>query len=242
MNNHRERRLLVQLALASALLLLTACATQPTSPGPAGTLPPAPPLPVEGATVYHIDQSQSQLRILVYRGGPLGDIGHNHVIVTSEIHGNIYLHDKLGRSGFALRIPLKSLRVDPVAARKQAGDGFESRVTDEDRAGTRRNMLGPDVLNAARYPTMTLRSINVEGPPWRPRITVRVTLHGRSHDYVVPTAIVRSDDRLVAIGALTLKQTHFGITPFSVLGGALQVKNKVKVRFRLAATPAQDSE
>lgn len=242
MNNHRQRRFIVQLAVASVLVLLTACSTQPTTSGPANTLPPTPPLPVEGATIYHVVPSQSQLRILVYRGGVLGDIGHNHVIVTSEIHGNIYLNDKLSQSGFALKIPLKSLRVDPVAARNQEGEGFESKVTADDRAATRKNMLGPDVLNAARYPTMTLRSIKVEGPSGHPRITVRVTLHGTSQDYVVPTTIVRSDNRLIASGGLTLEQTDFGITPFSVLAGALKVKNKVNVSFRFVATPAKEAE
>lgn len=214
-------------------ILLSACAAPPkpsTQP-----LPPAPPLPVEGATLYRIVPEASALRIRVYSAGPLGNLGHNHVIVTTRMRGVLYMHPRITDSGFKVQIPLQGLRVDPPAARRDAGQGFASTVDDQARAGTRKNMLGPEVLAADRYPVMTLRSIKVEGPKWRPRITVRITLHGVSHDYVVPTAIVRLDDRLIAIGGLELQQTDFGITPFSVLGGALQVANTVKVSFRFVA-------
>lgn len=238
MNYHRERCLVVQLAGAlSALLLLLGCSTQPTRLGLTKITAPAPPLPTHGATLYHIDTTRSQLRILVYRGGVLGDLGHNHVIVTSTINGTIYLNDSIDQSGFELTIPLKSLNIDPPAAREQEGARFQSKVTNDDRAGTRKNMLGADVLDAARFPTMTIRSIKLDGPPWQPRITVRITLHGASRDYVVPTAIVRHNDRLIAIGSLTLRQSDFGITPFSVLAGALTVQDQFDVSFRLVASP-----
>lgn len=237
MNNHPARATVAQVAALLAIVLLTGCATQSPAPNPGRALPPPPPLPTAGASVYHIIPQASELRIRAYRGGVLGDVGHNHVIVTSDIEGDIYLHPQIGASGFKLRIPLQSLSVDPAAARREEGADFEAKMTDDDRAGTRKNMLGPDLLDAAEYPTMTLRSIKVEGPPWYPRITVRVTLHGVSHDYVVPTAIVRGDRRLTAIGGLTLKQSDFGITPFSILAGALQVRDALRVSFRFVAAP-----
>jgi hypothetical protein len=40
---------------------------------------------------------------------------------------------------------------------------------------------------------------------------------------------------LVAKGRVALKQTDFGITPLSVLGGAIQVKDEVGVRFVIRA-------
>lgn len=223
-----------QVAALLFMLVLSACAGMP--PSTVEPLPAAPALPVAGAAVYRILPEASELRIRAYRGGPLGDVGHNHVIVTSDLKGVVYLHPRITASGFKLKIPLQSLRVDPPKARSEAGAGFDSTVSDEDRAGTRKNMLGPEVLDAERYPVMTLRSIKVEGPAWYPRITVRITLHGVSHDYVVPTAIVRGDDgRLTAIGGVKLKQTDFGITPFSVLGGALRVQDTVHVSFKFVA-------
>lgn len=226
------------LATLVAGLLLAGCAAPPpvSGPAPAGQAP-APPLPRKNATLYRIDRGASQLRIRVYRGGPLAAAGHNHVMVTSDIHGRIYVHHELSKSGFRLTIPVRSLRVDPEAAREQEGKGFESRPDRQDRAGTRRHMLGKKVLDASEYPDITLRSIAITGPPWYPRITVRITLHGTSRDYVVPTAVVHSGRRLIATGGLDVKQTDFGITPYSVLAGGLRVKNRIDIAFRLVAEP-----
>lgn len=240
MNNHAVRAAPVQAGLALIVLLFAACASTPPAPAPGGApaVAPAPALPVAGATVYRVLPQESELRIRVWRGGPLAGVGHNHVIVSSAAEGNIYLQPDFDKSGFELRVPLQSLKVDPPAARQEEGTDFSSKVTDDDRAGTRKNMLGPDGLDAAKYPVMTLRSIRIEGPAWYPRITVRITLHGVSRDYVVPTAIVRGNGRLTAIGGLHLKQSDFGIVPFSVLGGALQVRDALDVSFRFVAAPA----
>ena len=229
-------------AVVAAALLLGGCAGAPPLSGPAaGAAKPPPPLPERDATVYRVDRSESQIRIRVYRAGPLADVGHNHVITSSDIHGCIYLHHRLADSGFRLTIPVTGLNVDPPAARAQEGKGFEGRLDKADRRGTRKHMLGASVLDAAKYPVITLRSIAVAGPPWYPRITVRVTLHGHSRDYVVPTAIARNGQRLVATGGLQLQQTRFGIRPYSVLGGGLRVANRIDVAFHLVAVPAGDS-
>jgi hypothetical protein len=42
---------------------------------------------------------------------------------------------------------------------------------------------------------------------------------------------------ITASGELTLKQSDFGITPFSVLGGALAVQDQLELRFELSAQP-----
>jgi len=44
-------------------------------------------------------------------------------------------------------------------------------------------------------------------------------------------------DRLRASGELTLRQTDYGIELVSVAGGALKVKDEVKVSFDLIASP-----
>lgn len=215
-------------------LALAGCAAAPPTAAP--HLPQAPALRVRGAQVYRIVPRRSELRIRVYRGGALADLGHDHVIVTSAIDGCIYLHRTLAASGFEARVALERFKVDPPAARREEGRAFAGTLTTDDRAGTRKHMLGP-VLDAERYPWLKLRSLSVEGSSWDPRINVRVTLHGVSRDYVVPTAVVRQPGRLTAIGGLTLKQSDFGITPFSVLGGGLKVRDRLQLIFHFVAKP-----
>lgn len=227
------------IAGALVLGLSSGCATvSQNTPATTAKLAPAPALPVRGATAYRVVPAESQLRLLVYRAGPLAALGHNHVITTSDIRGTVYLQPELLRSGFELQIPLDSFKIDVPAQRAQEGAGFRSTPSAADIAGTREHMLGP-VLDAAHYPTLTLRSLGMSGPPWYPRIAVRVTLHGVSRDYVVPTALFHAPDgRLVATGGLALKQSDFGIKPFSIFNGALSVQDRLDVSFHLVLAPA----
>jgi hypothetical protein len=47
--------------------------------------------------------------------------------------------------------------------------------------------------------------------------------------------IERTAGQLMANGRVTLEQSKFGIVPFSILGGALQVQDRVDVRFVIHA-------
>jgi len=227
--------------LAAALLSAGCARRQALTAVSAGSPQPLPPLRTRGTRPYHVLRGDSQLRIRVYRGGPLAEVGHNHVITTSDILGTVYVREDIVHSGFQLRVPLASLRVDEAAKREQEGSDFRTHLTRSDRMATRRNMLGSSVLDVARHPDLRLRSVGAVGPPWYPRINVRVTLHGVSRDYTVPTAIVRCGSRIVAVGGLTLRQSDFGIKPFSVLAGGLRVLDKLDVTFRLVLVPESES-
>ena len=69
--------------------------------------------------VYRVDEHQSELRILVYRAGPLARLGHNHVIVNHAIRGAVSLADVAGESGFQLSVPVAGFVVDDREVRKE---------------------------------------------------------------------------------------------------------------------------
>jgi hypothetical protein len=50
----------------------------------------------------------------------------------------------------------------------------------------------------------------------------------------VPAAVREQGDRLVAEGEFDILQSDFGIAPFSVAMGALQVQDRLRVRFSIA--------
>lgn len=219
------------------LILAAGCSTAPPAEAPstAAELPEAPPLAVAGAVHYRIDPDPSRVHILVYRDGPLAKFGHNHVVTAGNLAGDVYLANDFHDSGFRLRIPVNGLVVDPPAARQAEGGDFEGPLSDEARQGTRENMLGPEVLDAAHYPDIEIRSIEVNGPDWAPDVTVRITLHGAARDLTVPVAVTRDGGRVTVTGTLEVALTDFGLTPFSVMGGGLRVRDGVRVRFRLVA-------
>lgn len=226
-------------ALLAFLLLVSAgCQTPaPSTQQPSAQQPsaPAPELPVQGASHFRIAAGESALRILVYRGGPLAEFGHNHVVAARQLEGDVYVTPDIHNAGFRIRIPVQGFVVDPPAARRDEGEEFSSQPSDQAIAGTRKNMLGPGVLDAEHYPEIVIRSLAITGPEWAPEVTVRITLHGVSRDLAVPVAVNRRDGRISVTGTLELQQTDFGMIPFSVMGGGLVVQDRLKIRFRIVA-------
>jgi polyisoprenoid-binding protein YceI len=49
----------------------------------------------------------------------------------------------------------------------------------------------------------------------------------------VPLSVEGLPDRLSVTGSLVLRQTDFGVQPYSVLGGMLAVQDEVIIEFKL---------
>jgi polyisoprenoid-binding protein YceI len=219
--------------LAISITLLSGCG-QVSVKVPA-TLPALPPLITKGAIHYTIEPDKSNVRFLVYRAGPLAAFGHNHVIRAAAIHGDVYLNDQFSLSGFEFTMPVDDFRVDESKARAAEGSDFAEQPSPQAIAGTTHNMLGPGVLDAARFPDISVRSVSVDGSLANPIATIRISLRGMRRDITVPLALKVSGARLTADGRFAIKQSGFGITPFSILGGGLQVADVVKVHFKITA-------
>jgi hypothetical protein len=228
-------------AVGIVALLLAGCAPAsrgPASPGPATRAPAsaAKPAVVGGpvdAALYEVVAERSELRVLVYRGGPLARLGHNHVLVTRELRGNV----QVGRDDvrFEVSFPVASLALDAAAARAAEGPDFESRPTPADVEGTRRNLEGPQVLDAGRFPRIALHGLGATGGPADWRVRAAVEVRGEVHEVDAPARVERDADGLVARGEFELRQTALGLTPFSVAMGALQVRDELTVRYVLVA-------
>jgi polyisoprenoid-binding protein YceI len=218
------------------LLALAACQATPPAEH---TAAPAPGARVEaqlavGAQRYAVQSAQSQIRLLVYRAGPLARFGHNHVIV-GPVRGEVWAGRTSEQSGFLLEIPVEALSVDSAAARAEEGEEFAAQVSVEARQGTREHMLGEDVLDAPRYPVIRVESASLTGPRWNPSVVARATLRGATRELKFPAAVVEQGDRLTVIASFALRQSDFGIEPYSALGGGLRVTDEIRVRIRVEA-------
>jgi len=218
---------------------LAACPRPVKPPAPTPTVPatPAPPepSPVSGATVYQIDAAASELHVLVYRGGTFARLGHNHVMSSRSVTGKVWMQPQFSASGFELSFPVADLIVDDVEARRAAGSDFPPEIPAGDKEGTRKNMLRAEVLDAEHYPRVTVKSAKVAGSLQAPQVTAVITIKQTSREVAVPVAIVTSGGKLSASGEFEILQTDFGIKPFSVALGALEVKDRLLVRFKLVA-------
>ncbi|HEY1992042.1 MAG TPA: YceI family protein [Gammaproteobacteria bacterium] len=227
------RNLFVPLYVVT-LALLAGCHTVPTHPGssaPSGEVAK----PAAGAAHYGVDAEHSELRFLVYKAGALSHFGHDHTVDARGFKGEVYLAAAFTDSSFALTLPVKDFQVDDPASRQAEGADFTSKPSASDVKGTTANMLGAGALDAAKYPEITIQSVKVTGGEAKAEATLRVTLHGTARDLKIPFTLSRSGDELTASGGFEFRQSEFGITPFSAAGGALQVADVIKVKFKILA-------
>jgi hypothetical protein len=223
--------------LWAALLVFAGCATQPREEAP----PAAPPAPVQpppappaapGAAWKVV---ASRLEVRVYRDGAMQKLGHNHLVTSDRLEGEIALRDPVTATSFTLRVPLESLVVDDAAARTSAGGDFAAPVPAQDAEGTRRNMLGEKLLDAARNPVMTLASESIGGEPGSYEARVRVSLAGAGHVVTAPFTVTIDGDSLKARATLRLKHADVGLQPFTAALGALKVRDDFEVDLTLEA-------
>ncbi|MGH8802033.1 MAG: YceI family protein [Casimicrobiaceae bacterium] len=178
-----------------------------------------------GDPVFRIDPERSLVTIEVRRGGSLAHLGHDHVVASHDVQG--FVAPKDGRADLYVR--LDRLVVDEPALRTQAG--FDTQPSEADIAGTRENMLGK-VLRTGEH---RFAVISIAGMDSSENLKIAITLNGVTRITQVPVKIETSLDELSVTGQLPLDQTDFDITPFAILGGAIQVQNRVYVRFGIVA-------
>jgi hypothetical protein len=179
-----------------------------------------------GANVLNINTKQSLVIIDVRRGGALAKLGHDHVVASRDVSG--YVDITGGRAD--LYVPLDRLLVDEPALRAETG--LNTRPSEDAVEATRRNML-VKVLEAGRFP-FALIHIKRSTADYT-KLNVTITLHDTSKTFEVPAQIEHLSGGLRISGQMMFNQTDFGITPFSILGGALQVQDRLALRFRIFA-------
>jgi len=228
------------LALGMTMLALAGCPAPPPRPAPSAapvqTVPPAP-APVAGRS-FRVLPAESEVRLLVYRTGALARLGHNHVITSHDLSGTIVLPDDPTRAYFAIVMPVARLAVDEPGPRAEEGADFSAEVSDDARAGTRANMLKPEVLDGDRFPAITVTSASIARAGDAYDVAFAVDLRGAQHVLRVPVRLTVEADRLTATGELSFRQSELGLTPFTALMGALAVQDEMRVKFRIRAQAA----
>ncbi len=225
-------------AAAILSLLLVGCPSAPRQPVPPPvSVPSAPAVEREGRP-FAISGAESLLAVLVYRGGALARVGHNHVVASHNLNGTAWVAEDITRSSFEVRVPVNDLVIDEAQLRIQEGAEFPPEVPESAKEGTRTNMLGAALLDGASYPEVLLQSESIQRTAEGLRAQVRVTVRDQVRSLVVPLNYELTNDELRVTGQMGLKQSDLGLTPFSALGGAMRVQDEIEVRFRLLARPA----
>lgn len=215
---------------------LAGCQTSP----PKEELPaPAAPLAEfvipANSTEYRVVAADSLLQILVYRGGTMARLGHNHVIASHQLAGSVYVTEDPTQTRFDIRFPVNDLTVDEPALREKAGAEFPPGVPENARVGTRNNLLSAALLDGANHPEIRLRATDVVAAAAGYELGIEILIKGQVRSVRVPATVRREEGVLFASGEFPLKQSALGLEPFSVAMGTLVVLDDMKVRFEVTA-------
>ena len=178
---------------------------------------------------------QSLLTVLVFRGGALAKAGHNHVIASHSLGGTAWVPADPSRASFEVHVPVNDFTIDEPKLRALEGQEFSAEVPDSAREGTKKNMLSEPMLDGARFPEVVLRSERLEPGSEGILAQVSVTIRGQTRMVTVPVRYEVHENEVRAQGQFALKQTDLGLTPFSLLGGALRVEDEMTVKFLVVA-------
>ena len=225
--------------LLAILLVLTAGCRPVREVAPGSTAAPAVTTEAPaGFRRYGVVAAESEVRVLVFRDGPMARLGHNHVLRSQSLEGEIDLGDQSQDPRISLKVPVASFSVDNPQLRAEEGEDFPGVVEENSIAGTRKNLLSEALLDAAHFPEIRLTSQEIAGTAPDYTMTIAVSVKGETHELVIPVRVEQRPDELQATGAFTTTHAALGLQPFTVMGGLLSVRDEIRLRFRIVARPS----
>lgn len=174
-----------------------------------------PAQPADAPVSRAIDTDRSMIRIHVFKTGLFSAFGHDH-----------YISAPIQQGSFSEQNPSAELSVDARKLRVEDDD-----ISEKDRAEIQATMLGPKVLDSEQFPEIRFHSTQIEelgAGKWLVRGDL--TLHGQTR----PVKLEVEEQNGRYNGSAELKQKDFGITPVTVGGGTVKVRNEVRVQFEIA--------
>jgi polyisoprenoid-binding protein YceI len=196
---------------------------------------------------YAVDTARSEIAVVVFKGGAASMLAHDHVVRAARWQATLDVSVDPVALAADVRVDATGLEIDEPEARTR--HGLDGTLSDGDRATVRATMLGAGQLDVARYPEIRFSAAEIDraadpggagtaaaGGAFR--LAGELHLHGRTKRVSLPLAIARDGDAFTARGRVRVKQSDFGITPYSAFLGAVRTQDEVEIVFILVAVPA----
>jgi len=173
-------------------------------------------MPIAPGT-HRLGPHNATLSVHTTRRGAAAKAGHDLVIHVTSWQGSL----EVGDDGRAASVELDA---DPTSLRVQAGTGGIKALGDDDKASIHQT-IDEEVLERR---DIRFRSTRLEHAPDGDRITVEgdLTLAGSIRPILFELVV---DDAATLSGSAVVRQTDWGMKPYTGLFGALKVHDDVKV-------------
>ena len=177
--------------------------------------------------LYRLDPSQGRFTVQAFAEGMLSSFGHNPTFAVREFSGEIQF-DAAAPNGAAVQLTVTaaSLEVTDEVSSKDRHE-IETRMRDE-------------VLETSKYPQIVYRSTLVVAAlitenQFRLEVQGKLNLHGGEKNLPIEMQIRVGASDMRLRGECRLKQSSFQIKRVSAVGGAIRVKDELKLAFELVA-------
>jgi polyisoprenoid-binding protein YceI len=173
-----------------------------------------------------VDLRQSKVYVLVNKAR----IGHDHGVLGRLQSGTVHFNQQTNAG--LLVFDLKSFAADSTEARKAVG--LPGEIDQGTQSDVTASLLGPKVLDAARFGTATFTidsALPAPGPPGssRVRLVGSFTLHGVTKPLTLDCDVAAVPNGRRLRTQFKIKQTDYGITPFSKVFGAVGVADELTI-------------
>ena len=178
---------------------------------------------------YTIVPSESSFWIFVGKTGLFSALAHDHEIGVKSFSGRVVV-PAAGASGGSLEMEVDAPSL--VVLDKKPSEEDKKKIF---------NSMHNEVLESAKYQKITFKSVSVSdvkqtgNDAYSFVVNGDLTLRGVTKRIAVPVAATVTPQELRATGKYTLKQTDYGIKPYSAAGGTIKVKDDIVINFNIVA-------
>lgn len=178
---------------------------------------------------YRLDPAQSRFSVQAFATGILSVLAHSPAFAVRDFRGHVRLDDGApGRMTLDVAVKADSLV-----------------LTDQVPPGDRRDIEGRmrgEVLEIGAYPEIRyeaqdVSSSRIEPGKLRLRINGRLSLHGVTRPHPIDAEMRLYGDGLRLLGGCSLRISDYHIKPVTALGGAIKLKDELKIAFELVGVP-----
>jgi polyisoprenoid-binding protein YceI len=173
-------------------------------------------------TAWTFDAASGELDVITGTAGPAAKMGHRLTIAMRSWQATVQWAAKTP-SSVEVIVDVESLQV-------LRGEGGITPLTAPERAIARSNALKS--LDAKKFPSIRFTSATIDTITGGYRLEGTLEIHGISRQQTVDV----DDDGQRLSSAVTVRQSDFGVKPYSLMMGALKVADEVTVLFSGART------
>ena len=176
---------------------------------------------------FAMDVSASRFTVQAYATGLLSVLGHNPTIGMRDFDGTIECEPATYENA-RIRVAVRTGTLEVL-----------DEIKSDDRKKLEDVMYGP-ILEVSRFPDAVFVSTEVAVQKLgedllRVHVAGDLTFHGVTQRQSFDARATVLGTMLRISGGFPLRQSEYGIQPFSFAGGALRLKDEIKFNFELVA-------